>query len=215
MAKQRYGINDAYRGTVGTVIGYEWRGQWCLRSRPRSVRNPRTAKQQANRLLFKRVVALTSALGDVLRMGMKGLSLSLHLTEANLFSKSNKGLFWLDGDERLQARWEEVLVADGPLAPVADPSVETRHAASLQRGDTVAVTFRPCAEGVRADGGDEVYLAAYCPGRGEAVLSGSAWRWKGRAELELPALWRGHGVELWVFVRDARGRASRSVYAGG
>ena len=88
MAKQRYGINDAYRGTVGTVIGYEWRGQWCLRSRPRSVRNPRTAKQQANRLLFKRVVALTSALGDVLRMGMKGLSLSLHLTEANLFNKS-------------------------------------------------------------------------------------------------------------------------------
>ena len=28
MAKQRFGINDAYRGSVGTVIGYEWRGKW-------------------------------------------------------------------------------------------------------------------------------------------------------------------------------------------
>ena len=43
MAKQRNGINDAFRGSVGTVIGYEWRGQWCMRARPRYVHNPRTA----------------------------------------------------------------------------------------------------------------------------------------------------------------------------
>lgn len=40
MAKQRFGINDAYRGSVGTVIGYQWRGQWCLRAKPRFVKNP-------------------------------------------------------------------------------------------------------------------------------------------------------------------------------
>ena len=56
MAKQRYGINDAYQGTVGTVIGYEWRGKWCLRARPRMVRNPRTEAQQVNREVFKCVV---------------------------------------------------------------------------------------------------------------------------------------------------------------
>ncbi len=60
MAKQRFGVNDAYRGTVGTVIGYEWRGRWCLRARPLHVRNPRTAKQQSNRQLFKQMVDLAS-----------------------------------------------------------------------------------------------------------------------------------------------------------
>ena len=49
MAKQRYGINDGYRGTVGTVIGYLWRGKWCLRARPRYVNHPRTERQRAAR----------------------------------------------------------------------------------------------------------------------------------------------------------------------
>lgn len=69
MAKQRYGINDGYRGTVGTVIGYMWRGRWCLRARPRSVRNPRTEKQQHNRELFKQMVFLASAFKQALRQG--------------------------------------------------------------------------------------------------------------------------------------------------
>ena len=163
MAKQRNGINDAFRGSVGTVIGYEWRGQWCMRARPRYVHNPRTAAQQDNRLLFKRVVELTSQLRGVLRRGMRAQSLAMHITEANLFTKSNKGLFRLDAEGRLETEWAQVLVADGPVVPVADPAVETRHAASpgnavadretrhaasLQWGNTVTVSglaARGCA----------------------------------------------------------------------
>ena len=80
MAKQRNGINDAFRGSVGTVIGYEWRGQWCMRARPRYVHNPRT------------------------------------------------------------------------------------------------VAFRACGEGLCACADDEVYVAAFCPARGEVAMSGSVWR---------------------------------------
>ena len=91
MAKQRFGVNDAYRGTVGTVIGYEWRGSWCLRARPLHVRNPRTAKQQSNRQLFKQMVDLASHMKFVLRKGLRGVSLGMHVTECNLFVKRNKG----------------------------------------------------------------------------------------------------------------------------
>ena len=127
MAKQRYGINDAYQGTVGTVIGYEWRGKWCLRARPRMVRNPRTEAQQVNREVFKCVVREAGRLKGLLRMGLRALALEMHLTEGNLFVKRNKQCFWLDGEGVLQADWEQVLVADGPVVPVADPVVETRH----------------------------------------------------------------------------------------
>ena len=101
MAKQRFGINDAYRGTVGTVIGYEWRGKWCLRSRPLRVRNPRTAKQQSNRLLFKQMVDLASHMKMALRKGLRGVSLGMHITECNLFVKRNKECFSLDAEGQL------------------------------------------------------------------------------------------------------------------
>ena len=119
MAKQRFGINDAYRGTVGTVIGYEWRGKWCLRSRPLRVRNPRTAKQQSNRLLFKQMVDLASHMKMALRKGLRGVSLGMHITECNLFVKRNKECFSLDAEGQLVVDWERLIISEGELvAPV-------------------------------------------------------------------------------------------------
>ena len=119
MAKQRFGINDAYRGTVGTVIGYEWRGKWCLRSRPLRVRNPRTAKQQSNRLLFKQMVDLASHMKMALRKGLRGVSLGMHITECNLFVKRNKECFSLDAEGQLMVGWERLIVSEGEVpAPV-------------------------------------------------------------------------------------------------
>ena len=115
MAKQRFGINDAYRGTVGTVIGYEWRGKWCLRSRPLRVRNPRTAKQQSNRLLFKQMVDLASHMKMALRKGLRGVSLGMHITECNLFVKRNKECFSLDAEGQLVVDWERLIVSEGEL----------------------------------------------------------------------------------------------------
>ena len=116
MAKQRYGINDGYRGTVGTVIGYMWRGRWCLRARPRSVRNPRTEKQQHNRELFKQMVFLASAFKQALRKGMHHVALAEHLTECNLFVKRNKECFALSQEGKLDVKWEQLIISEGELA---------------------------------------------------------------------------------------------------
>ena len=116
MAKQRFGVNDAYRGTVGTVIGYEWRGKWCLRARPLHVRNPRTAKQQSNRQLFKQMVDLASHMKFALRKGLRGMSLGMHVTECNLFVKRNKECFSLDAEGRMVVDWERLIVSEGEVA---------------------------------------------------------------------------------------------------
>ena len=133
MAKQRFGINDAYRGTVGTVIGYEWRGKWCLRSRPLHVRNPRTARQQSNRMLFKQMVALAGSMKMALRKGLRGISLGMHVTECNLFVKRNKDCFSLDGDGKMVVDWERLAVSEGAVAaplfavPTPAPPVVRGH----------------------------------------------------------------------------------------
>ena len=125
MAKQRFGINDAYRGTVGTVIGYEWRGRWCLRAKPLRVRNPRTVKQQNNRLLFKQMVRLASSMKMVLRKGLRKRSLEQHMTECNQFVKYNKECFSLDagrmpavqGEEpKMMVDWERLIISEGSVA---------------------------------------------------------------------------------------------------
>ena len=149
MAKQRYGINDAYRGTVGTVIGYEWRGRWCLRARPLHVHNPRTAKQQSNRLLFKQMVALASNMKIALRKGLRKRSMEQHMTECNQFVKYNKECFSLDtllsqpsraasslslgeqqGEQRMIVDWEKLIISEGSVvAPVFEVPEMMAHPA--------------------------------------------------------------------------------------
>ena len=221
MAKQRYGINDGYRGTVGTVIGYMWRGRWCLRARPRSVRNPRTEKQQHNRELFKQMVFLASAFKQALRKGMHHQALAEHLTECNLFVKRNKECFALSQEGKLDVKWEQLIISEGELATVEFFSDECgvmsdeRGVMSDERGvmcdeREVVVPF----ESVGGAGDDEVYLWAFCPEAGEGVLSMPATRHSKSVRITLPERWQGMAVHLYGFVTDYKGRASETVYIG-
>ena len=244
MAKQRYGINDAYRGTVGTVIGYEWRGKWCLRSRPSHVHNPRTEKQQANRSLFRQMVDLAGSMKTALRKGLRHVSLGMHVTECNLFLKRNKGRFSLDADGKLSVDWEQLIVSEGtlpaPLFVTPTPTPPCREGMATQakgmtlqndnvmrqpvpslqggvaHGAGVGATFSflPHAEGVRACGGDEVYVYAYCPEMGEGVLSAPAYRRTGVVTLTLPERWQGKEAVFYGFAVDYEGKASESIYIG-
>ena len=161
MAKQRFGINDAYRGTVGTVIGYEWRGKWCLRARPLRVHNPRTEKQQSNRMVFKQAVVLAGTMKLALRKGLHNVSMGLHITECNLFVKRNKGCFSLDesgrmpagsrrskGEEqgqRMLVDWERLIISEGsvavpvflkPVSNIADGGSKSSSPLPGSEGDT-------------------------------------------------------------------------------
>ena len=193
MAKQRYGINDAYRGTVGTVIGYEWRGRWCLRSRPLRVHNPRTAKQQANRSLFKQMVELAGSMKVALRKGLRKRSLEQHMTECNQFVKYNKERFALDGEGKIMVEWESLIISEGEVAaPVfslqdsgdrGSGSLEThapvRYAStpSNLEGEPVSSGCGSCSPPMPGSAGDMACDRSGAklggvPRRGEGVCSG-------------------------------------------
>lgn len=229
MAKQRFGINDGYRGTVGTVIGYQWRGKWCLRSRPRFVHNPRTPKQMAARGLFALVSQLASQMRSALRLGMHNEALKVHRTECNHFMSLNAACFSLSNNQ-LQVDYENLLIAVGPVAPVGFeapilPSVETRPAASLHpslRAETrqdaslpeIVVPFEKNPLHLSSSSDDEVYLYAWCPAMDEGLLSVPAYRRTRQVKITLPDRWAGHEVHLYGFVTDYAGRASASTYIG-
>ncbi len=168
MAKQRFGINDAYRGTVGTVIGYEWRGKWCLRARPLRVHNPRTEKQQSNRMVFKQAVALAGTMKLALRKGLHNVSMGLHITECNLFVKRNKGCFSLGEEGKLEVDWENLIISEGSLvAPVFGvPDFLTHSSVSPSRAAS-SPNFAP----LRSQA-----VSPSEPGRGEQPVSNGADR---------------------------------------
>ena len=62
MGKIKQGILGGFKGKVGTVIGASWNGIAYMRGLPQSVKNPKTAAQQAQRAFFKEVQDLVGQL---------------------------------------------------------------------------------------------------------------------------------------------------------
>ena len=118
MGKQIGGINGPYQGKVGTVVGYQWRGQWVVRALPREFHDAKTEKQLEQRTLFKATVAFAGRLKDILRLGFAKSAAKVHKTECNYFLMVNKGCFIMDG-EALAVDYENLRVSEGPVAPVA------------------------------------------------------------------------------------------------
>lgn len=206
MAKQRFGINDGYRGAVGTVIGYQWNGRWCLRSRPRHVHNPRTERQQQNRGLFAAASRLATAVGGILGMGLKEAARAEHRTVFNHFISLNSGCFTLD-NEQLTVDYEHLVVSEGSVTPVG-------FGTASSSGHTLTVSFERNPLHLRSDNSDKVYLWAWCPERMEGCLSLPVYRRSRQVSIELPSPWDGLAVHLYGFVEDYAGRTSNSVYLG-
>lgn len=62
MGKIKQGILGGFKGKVGTVIGASWNGIAYMRGLPQSIKNPKTATQQAQRAFFREVQDLVGQL---------------------------------------------------------------------------------------------------------------------------------------------------------
>lgn len=201
MAKQTFGILDGYRGTVGTVIGYQWRGKWCLRARPRQVANPRTEAQQEHRMLFREMVQLAGHMTRVLRKGLHEAAMEEQMTEGNLFVKINKERFTPQGVD-----YSTLEISRGPVAPVAFTDVSVDDHGVLQ------ALFEKNPLHLQADNYDKVYLYAWCPSQQRGLLSTPVFRRDKKVALTLPDEWNGLEVHYYAFVQDHKERCSETIH---
>lgn len=207
MAKQTDGINGGFQGRVGNVVGYMWRGQWCMRARPRVFHDAKTEKQLEQRSLFKASVAFAGRLKDILRIGFQQSALKMHKTECNYFLMVNKRCLAWNG-EALTVDYENLRLSEGPVASVAFLS----PAVSLS--NTLTIPFEKNPEHRNCNGNDKVYVAAICVSRCEAMVSLPVYRRMRSVTVTLPETWEGEEVHLYGFVQDNAGRCSESCYIG-
>ncbi len=207
MATLSDGYMGGFSGTLGTAVGYSWRGQWCLRSRPGRVRNPRTERQQAHRQLFKREVQLAGRMNRVLRATFDGCSYERHMTPCNYFIQRNQHAFTqVDGE--LVVDWSALVLCEGPVAPVEFYGLE------VKTGNVLSLKFYKNPTHQRADAYDEVSLYLFCPSLERGYLSAPVYRRDGMLEVALPDEFAGFEVQLWGMVEDRQGRWSETLYIG-
>jgi len=229
MGKTNHGFMDGFSGRLGNVVGYQWRGRMCVRSMPSRYRDAQTPEQMQQRALFKAVVRFAARARKVLKIGLRCASLNAQMTESNYFMRINKRCFALtaaDGTatsgettthqaettadlEALEVDYENLMLADGPVAPVAFGMPQ------MIDEMTISIDFEknPLHRTVHSD--DLVYLVAYCPELGDFDLSAPVYRRSNRLTMSLNEMWAGREVHLWGFVVDRDGRASQSQYVGG
>ena len=199
------GFMGGFSGRLGPAVGYCWQGRWCLRSLPARVRNPRTERQQAHRMMFRDEVRLAARMAWPIDMTMRLLARTSGMTARNMFMQMNQGAFgWAEG--RLAVDWQRLRLSTGPLAPVAlgVPQVEAK---------TLTVSFEKNPLGMRARGGDEVWLYVYCPALEQGCLAAAVHRRAGRVSLLLPDGFEASELWLYAYVSDGMGQFSETCTA--
>ena len=204
MAKQSEGYLGGFSGRLGPAVGYMWNGKWCLRSHQQFVHNPRTAAQVEHRELFKQQVQLAAKMRCAVIKTFTDLAREAGMTSYNLFVKVNQPAFSA-AEGRLQVDYSLLRMSVGDVPPV-EPT-------ELQRTEDNILRVR--YEKNRGDNFDYVYLYVYAPDVEVGYLSAPAYRMDKRLALQLPDLFAGHELQVYLLVQSQDGRWSDSVYAGG
>ena len=208
MAKLEQGILGPFRGKVGTVVGYLWRGKHVVRAYRREINYPNTESQQAEREWFVGMVRFAATARQALLLGLRERAAREQMTEGNVFVRMNKGCFGRDAARRVRTGvdYERIRIAEGAAAPVRFTT------ASVDENNVLHVDFERNSGMTRAKASDRVYVYVYNADTREGLLSHPAERRRGHLEMQLPEGWNERNVRMWGFVVDSEGRASASAY---
>ena len=138
MAKLDQGILGPFRGKVGTVVGYLWRGKPVVRAYRREINYPNTERQQAERDWFVSMVRFAATARQALLLGLRERAAQWQMTEGNAFVRMNKDCFGRDAACRVRS--------ETPLRPAATSPCEgeeRKNTISNQKYTTSNQTHTP------------------------------------------------------------------------
>ncbi len=208
MGKIEQGILDGFKGKVGTVVGFFWKGKPVMRGYKRFIHDRHSDAQMLVRLRFAVLNELAVAFKAAADLGLRLRAKSRGNTELNNFVQLNWNNVTANREAEVSVEYGELLLSAGAL-----PGVFFERA-SYETPQQVAVPFAGNSAAGGATESDRVYLFAYSPSLGSGLLSGGNRRSESQATLTVPAAWSGESIHLWGFVVGTEGHASYSTYLG-
>jgi len=91
MATIENGINGGFKGTIGNVVGYQLRGKWVVRSKPKASNKNKigTSSQNANRAKFSSVQRFVSQVLSFIRVGFRAEAQLRNMSAHNVATSYN------------------------------------------------------------------------------------------------------------------------------
>ena len=208
MGRIKKGILGGFSGTVGNVVGANWKSIAYMRSLPQKVKNPKTEAQQEQRSKFAIALHWLKPMTVFLRTGWKQyahrqseFNAAMSYTLANAIIGNYPNYFIVES---------KVLVSRGTLTPPIGAT------ASLTSG-TLTVTWNNNSGTGTAQATDKTLIAVLNPQKGEAVtIIDGAKRNATSQTVALPATaWMADTVHFYFgFISDNNKEVSNSVYLG-
>jgi hypothetical protein len=204
MAIVKNGILGGFSGKAGTVVGYNLRDKYLMRSIPKLRTSAPTVKELANRARFAYVQTWLQPILEFLRVGFQDYAAGF---EGFLAAKSYNSKHAVIGSSPyFQINPALALVSYGEMG-------QATHATAVAEGSH-AITFNWTGGNFVYD--DRAMLMAYDMAGGMATFNTAAERAdSGSARLKLDETYIGKQVDVWLaFVSEDRKRRSNSQYLG-
>ena len=208
MAKLSKGILGGISGTVGNVVGGRWRGIDYIRSKPTSVRNPKTEAQQAQRMRFKLVMSFLKKSRPFINIG---------------FSNNSRGQTAMNRAMSINVR--EAITGTYPdleinpealTVSVGDLQGASTFAMDLTVAETATITWSNDAASGNAANEDGAMVLLFNPSKQSVVYSlYGASRQDETLQLAVPQSWSGEPVAGFLAFRSESGAGvSDGIYLG-
>lgn len=219
MSKNAKGVLGQQVGKVGPVVARKFRNLEVYSAYQPKVKNPRTMKQQLNRLRFATIAIIARGMGCAVRLGFAAAVRGTKESMRNRFTKLNIQNVEAVGQDSVSIDYTALVVAQGGLCPVFfnSPMFDTPL--------TVEVPFMDSnANACQKTANDKVYVVVYNPDLKLAVVGEGVERSAEKVVVNVPSNWNGVKVQIYGFVRNdgvantefniAAGECSNSQYIG-
>lgn len=208
MGTYEKGILGPFSGTVGTVVGANWRGKNVMRSRPKKSNRIPSEIQLLQRERFAMVNHFLTPLRELIKLyfghnigaqSRYNLAVSYHMKEA---------VEWVD--DVFEPIFSKVMFAKGDLPGVQDPGItaEVDNKLNLSWTDN-------SGQGL-AKANDTLIVVVYSDKtKIFEIFKNVATREEGHAEILLPKYLKDLEAQCWTtFVSNERKLAATSMYLG-
>jgi hypothetical protein len=212
MGQIKKGILGGFSGTVGTVIGGQWKGIAYMRSRPQNVKNPRTPAQVKHREKFKMAIEYLRPLAPLIRIGWKDSAKKQTAFSAavSYFVKNVIGPYWTWD---LEADPNKFLISRGTLMPAEQTSTTIGYNPGVT---DLYVNWGDNSSVGNALEDDIALIAVVNRNKRESLISYKDYRRdSGFGRFTVPKDWVGDTVYTYVGFVSADGKeVANSVYLG-
>lgn len=208
MARFIKGINGAYSGKVGNVVGSNWRSIDYVRSVPKRSKKPASVKQLEHRAKFGLIISFIAPIKDIVNIGLSDSNLRKY-TGFNLAVKMLLNAAVVGDYPDIRIDYSKVQLSKGPLAELAQLSCEETAPQVISIGWlSVLNRFNSFLD-------DEVVIIMYDLADKVFSIFEDVTRADEGYTIEMPQNAAGHTMAAWVFVIHRDGiQTSNSQYLG-